>query len=398
MENDQTLKAIRYQRGSLTILDQLKLPEQSVFISIETVADAWKAIHTMSIRGIEKRRSNHWIDQIFVLFSGAPAIAVCGVLSVAVELYNSRAKFDSIESVQQFVTDQLNYLVTARPTAVNMADAAKTITGYLIPLSEKQNDLSSYIDELLKFIEAFLERDLADNRAIGRFGAEAIVQQYPDQKKLTILTHCNTGSLATVGFGTALGVIRQLAANNLLQLAYFTETRPYNQGSRLTAYELIHDRIPHTMICDNMAGLLMRTQPVHAVVVGADRVTANGDTANKIGTYQLAILAKHHKIPFYIAAPTTSIDLTKKTGQEIVIEQRPASEMTSIKGVNIAADGNYIVFFYFSFSSWIFDVGVQVWNPSFDVTPADLITGIITEHGVFKPEELEGKLLALKKN
>ena len=228
-----------------------------------------------------------------------------------------------------------------------MADAAKTITGYLILLSEKQNDLSSYINELLKFIEAFLERDLADNRAIGRFGAEAIVQQYPDQKKLTILTHCNTGSLATVGFGTALGVIRQLAANNLLQLAYFTETRPYNQGSRLTAYELVHDRIPHTMICDNMAGLLMRTQPVHAVVVGADRVTANGDTANKIGTYQLAILAKHHKIPFYIAAPTTSIDLTKKTGQEIVIEQRPASEMTSIKGVNIAADGNYIVFVFF---------------------------------------------------
>lgn len=274
------------------------------------------------------------------MFSGAPAIAVCGVLSVAIELYSSRAKFDSIESVQQFVIDQLNYLVTARPTAVNMADAAKTIIDYLIPLSEKQTDLSSYIDELLKFMEAFLERDLADNRAIGRFGAEAIVQKYPDQKKLTILTHCNTGSLATVGFGTALGVIRQLAANNLLELAYFTETRPYNQGSRLTAYELVHDRISHTMICDNMAGLLMRTQPVHAVVVGADRVTANGDTANKIGTYQLAILAKHHKIPFYIAAPTTSIDLTKKTGQEIVIEQRPASEMTSIKGVNIAADGN----------------------------------------------------------
>lgn len=323
MENDQTLKAIQYQRGTLSILDQLKLPEQSVYIPINTVDDAWKAIHTMSIRG-------------------APAIAVCGVLSLAVELFHSREKFDSILSVQQFVTDQLNYLITSRPTAVNMTDAAKTIIEYLSILNSKQDNLSLYIDELIEFIEKFLERDLADNRSIGRYGAQAIVQNHANVPKLNVLTHCNTGSLATVGFGTALGVIRQLAANNILQLAYFTETRPYNQGSRLTAYELVHDHIPHTMICDSMAGLLMRTEPIHAVVVGADRVTANGDTANKIGTYQLAILAKHHQIPFYVAAPTTSIDLTKKTGDEIVIEQRPSKEMTSIKGVNIAADGKLL--------------------------------------------------------
>ncbi|UJR23430.1 hypothetical protein I4U23_026435 [Adineta vaga] len=359
MSEDQTLKAIQYQRGSLEILDQLKLPDESIYISIKSVDDAWKAIHTMSIRG-------------------APAIAVCGVLSLAVDLHHSQSKFDSIASVQQYVTDQLNYLVTARPTAVNMSDAAKTIIDYLIPSSIKHQDLSAYIDDLIVFMEQFLKRDLADNRAIGRYGAEAISQTSTNAKKLTVLTHCNTGSLATVGFGTALGVIRQLAANDQLQLAYFTETRPYNQGSRLTAYELVHDRIPHTMICDSMAGLLMRTQPIHAVVVGADRVTANGDTANKIGTYQLAILAKHHQIPFYIAAPTTSIDLSKKTGDEIVIEQRPPKEMTSIKGINIAAEG------------------VQVWNPSFDITPAQLITGIITEHGVFKPAELEEKLLALQ--
>ena len=265
---------------------------------------------------------------------------MCGVLSVAVELFQSRSKFDSIAAVQQFVTEQLEYLITSRPTAVNMADAAKTIINHLTSSSNQQQNVSAYIDELLDFMEQFLERDLADNRAIGRHGAEAIAQNKTDTKKLTVLTHCNTGSLATVGFGTALGVIRQLAANDALQLAYFTETRPYNQGSRLTAYELVHDRIPHTMICDSMAGLLMRTQPIHAVVVGADRVTANGDTANKIGTYQLAILAKHHHIPFYVAAPTTSIDLTKKTGDEIVIEQRPANEMTSIKGLLIAAEGN----------------------------------------------------------
>ncbi|CAF1244820.1 unnamed protein product [Adineta ricciae] len=360
MTEDKTLKAIQYQRGSLEILDQLKLPDVSVYIPIQTVADAWKAIHTMSIRG-------------------APAIAVCGVLSLAVDLHHSRSKFESIASVQQYVIDELNYLVTARPTAVNMTDAAKTIIDYLIPLSAKHQSIAEYIDELIVFIEQFLERDLADNRAIGRHGAEQIRLTTANPKKLTILTHCNTGSLATVGFGTALGVIRQLAANGDLQTAYFTETRPYNQGSRLTAYELVHDHIPHTMICDSMAGLLMRTQPVHGVVVGADRVTANGDTANKIGTYQLAILAKYHQIPFYVAAPTTSIDLTKRTGDEIVIEQRPSKEMTSIKGVNIAAEG------------------VQVWNPAFDVTPAQLITGIITEHGVFKPDELEERLLALQK-
>ena len=230
--------------------------------------------------------------------------------------------------------------MTARPTAVNMADATKTIIDYSISLVEKQNQLDIFVDEILKFMEKYLENDLSDNRSIGRFGAEAIRRYHPNIEKLTVLTHCNTGSLATVGFGTALGVIRQLLTENSLELAYFTETRPYNQGSRLTAYEMVHDRIPHTMICDSMAGLLMRTRRVHAVVVGADRVTANGDTANKIGTYQLAILSKYHNIPFYIAAPTTSIDLKKRTGDEIIIEERPAKEMTTIKGVKIAADGN----------------------------------------------------------
>jgi methylthioribose-1-phosphate isomerase len=260
-------------------------------------------------------------------------------LSVAVELHNSRSKFDSISSVLQFVTDQLNYLITARPTAVNMTNVAKKIIDYLIPLNNKQQNLNFYIDELLDFMEEFLQHDLTNNRSIGQYGAEIISQHISNKKKLTILTHCNTGSLATVGFGTALGIIRQLASNNILQLVYFTETRPYNQGSRLTAYELVHDRIPHTMICDSMVGLLMRTQLIHAVIVGADHVTANGDTASKIGTYQLAILAKYHQIPFYVAAPTTSIDLMKRTGHEIIIEQRPSSEMTTIKGINIAAEG-----------------------------------------------------------
>lgn len=224
-----------------------------------------------------------------------------------------------------------------------MADATKTIIDHLKVLETKQNQLTSFIDELIQFIEEFLRRDISDNRSIGRFGAEAMRLYHPNVEKLTVLTHCNTGSLATVGFGTALGVIRQLLSENALELAYFTETRPYNQGSRLTAYEMVYDRIPHTMICDSMAGLLMRTRSIHAVVVGADRVTANGDTANKIGTYQLAILANYHKIPFYIAAPTTSIDLKKRTGEEIVIEQRPAHEMITFKGVNISVESECIL-------------------------------------------------------
>ena len=321
------------------------------------------------------------LKKCFSFFSkGASAIAICGVLSVAVELHNSRSKFDSISSILQFVTDQLNYLITARPTAVNMTDAAKRIIDYLIPLNNKQQNLTLYINELLYFIEQFLQRDLTDNHSISKYGVEIIYQSNSNKKKLTVLTHGNTGSLASAGCGTALGIIRQLAANNLLQLVYFTETRPYNQGSRLTAYELVNDRIPHTMICDSMAGLLMHTQPINAVIVGADRITANGDTASKIGTYQLAILAKHHQIPFYVAASTSSIDLNKKTGHEIVIEQRPSSEMTTFKGMNIAAEG------------------VNVWNPTFDITPAQLITSIITEHGVFKPDELEEKLSILQRS
>lgn len=223
-----------------------------------------------------------------------------------------------------------------------MINIAKRIIDYLIPLNNKQQNLNFFIDELLDFMEGFLRYDLSDSQLISQYGAELLSQYILNRKKLNILTHCNTGSLATVSCGTALGIIRQLAINNLLQLVYFTETRPYNQGSRLTAYELLHDRIPHTMICDSMVGLLMQTQSIHAVIVGADRVTANGDTANKIGTYQLAILAKYHEIPFYIAASTTSIDLMKRTGNQIIIEQRPSSEMTTIKGMNIAAEGKNI--------------------------------------------------------
>lgn len=224
---------------------------------------------------------------------------------------------------------------------------------------------------MISAIEKMLESDLSDNIKIGEFGAKEILGQIVGDGKVKVLTHCNTGSLATSGYGTALGVIRKIHSLDKLELAYCTETRPYNQGSRLTAYELVHDNIPATLICDNMVAALMKAESLAAVVMGADRVAANGDTANKIGTYQIALLANHHSVPFYIAAPFTTIDFQTKTGNEIVIEERSEEEVTKINGVRIAAPG------------------IKCWNPAFDVTSASLITGIITERGVFKPEELQ---------
>ncbi|RLU21791.1 hypothetical protein DMN91_006167 [Ooceraea biroi] len=205
-------------------------------------------------------------------------------------------------------------------------------------------------------------QDVADNIAIGDLGAHDILYNVPKDSVIRILTHCNTGSLATAGYGTALGVIRSLHKMGKLERVYCTETRPYNQGARLTAYELVHDKIPATLICDDMVAAALRKKQITAVVVGADRVAANGDTANKIGTYQ---------IPFYVAAPRTSIDLTMPSGDDMVIEERPVREMTHINGRRVAAKD------------------IDCWNPAFDVTPASLITGIITDIGVFKPEDLK---------
>jgi len=207
---------------------------------------------------------------------------------------------------------------------------------------------------------------------VGKFGADDIIKRCGHENKVTVLTHCNTGSLATAGYGTALGIIRNLQERGKLERAYFTETRPYNQGARLTGFEMVHDNIPATLICDSMVGALMKTKRIDAVVTGADRGTLNGDVANKIGTYGLAVLAQYHRVPFYIAMPTTSYDPTLKSGDDIRIEERPAVELLEVGGTRIAAPG------------------VECWNPAFDVTPAELITGgIVTEFGVFEAKRLK---------
>lgn len=352
-----TLEAIRYRSGSLQILNQLLLPRETVYDEIRSVRDGYEAIKSMKVRG-------------------APAIAIVGCLSLAVELRAGAGAEDLVS----FVRDSLCHLTSARPTAVNMGRAARELMEFTENESMEKNT-EQLRDSVIGWIEEMLERDVNDNKKIGNYGAQHILSGVP-RDSVTILTHCNTGSLATAGYGTALGVVRSLHMLGRLKRLYCTETRPYNQGARLTAYEAVAEGFPATLITDSMAALAMREKSITAVVVGADRVVANGDTANKVGTYQLAIAAKHHGIPFYVAAPSTSCDLSLESGRDIVIEERPAEELTSINGVPVAAPG------------------IDVWNPAFDVTPHQLITGgIITELGVFLPSELQaaltGRLTAL---
>nr|CAB3263949.1 methylthioribose-1-phosphate isomerase-like [Phallusia mammillata] len=345
-----TLEAIKYHAGSLQILDQLLLPHKSHFVDIRCVEDGWKAIKTMQVRG-------------------APAIAIVGCLSFAVEL--KKKKFETIQELTEFSNKSLNYLVTARPTAVNMSKSAKMLSAMLS--SSKCDDVEELKQGIIDHIEDMLDKDIQDNKDLSNYAAEHIQSTCNKSNDgYTILTHCNTGFLATAGYGTALGVVRSLHKEGLLDHVYCTETRPYNQGARLTAYELVHDELPSTLIADSMVAVLMKTRKISAVVVGADRVAVNGDVANKIGTYQIAVLAKHHNVPFYVAAPVTCHDDIIQDGNDITIEERPADELTMVSGVRVAAKG------------------INCWNPAFDVTPAKLITGgIATELGVFAADEVK---------
>ncbi|KAI9469983.1 MAG: S-methyl-5-thioribose-1-phosphate isomerase [Benjaminiella poitrasii] len=357
-EQNRTLEAIKYSRGDLRILNQLVLPHETIYETIVNVQDGHAAIKTMKTRG-------------------APAIAIVAALSLAVDV-NERSKngeFTTVDQVVRFLHESLEYLKTSRPTAVNLFDAAAKLSKLIDTTDQTAQDPITIVNAYIAAAEQMLIDDVNDNKNIGRFGAEYIMNNVKNKEEICVLTHCNTGSLATAGWGTALGIIRDLHATHKLQHAYCTETRPYNQGSRLTAYELIYENIPATLICDNMASALLKQNPnVQAIVVGADRVAANGDTANKIGTYQLAITAKYHGILFIVAAPSTSIDLNTKSGDAIVIEQRPAEELVTVAGIRVEDKVPTCV------RTAAENIGV--WNPSFDVTPACLISAIVTEKGV----------------
>ncbi len=333
---------VEWKNGAVRLLDQSRLPESIEFIDCrdyQTVADA---IRTLKVRG-------------------APAIGVTAAMGVALAAQTITAT--DYPTFSQTVLAICDELEATRPTAVNLFWAIGRMRQKLE--SVQGQAVSTIKQVLMSESQVILEEDITLCKTMGRHGAGLI------QDGQTILTHCNAGSLATAGYGTALGVIRAAWEQGKKINVIADETRPVLQGARLTAWELMQDQIPVTLITDNMAGSLMKQGKIQLCVVGADRIAANGDVANKIGTYSVAVLAKAHHIPFYVAAPYSTIDLNTKTGDDIPIEQRNPAEVTTIHGSHPVAPKN-----------------VAVYNPAFDVTPAELITGIITERGVFKPGEI----------
>jgi methylthioribose-1-phosphate isomerase len=311
-----------------------------VYVRCRTAAEVAKAIKTMVIRG-------------------APAIGVAAAMGIALGMRKSAVTGTQKFAAEFFKTCEL--MAGTRPTAVNLFWAIDRMKRSFASAVENGASVDQIKDRLDAEAQAIHDEDVASCRAMGAFGAEVV----PADAR--ILTHCNAGALATAGYGTALGVIRGAVEAGKQVAVFADETRPFLQGARLTAWELVRDNIPTTVITDNMAGALMQQGRVNFVVVGADRIAANGDTANKIGTYGVAVLAREHQIPFYVAAPLSTIDLKTPDGSAIPIEERSAREVTHVGGAQLAPDG------------------AAVWNPAFDVTPHALIAGIITEKGIFRP-------------
>ena len=344
-----SLESIKYDKGgvSLAVIDQLKLPTELAYVPVSTAEAAWTVIRTMQVRG-------------------APLIAIVAALGLAVHVNAEKDTFKQVAQLKSFLLEKIDYLRTSRPTAVNLFVATDELKALVLKVADAPGTtVKSLVSAYIQAAEEIWIKDVATNKNIGDIGAKRILE-ITGKDKLKVLTICNTGSLATAGYGTALGVIRSLHAMGKLEQVYACETRPYNQGARLTAFEIVSDRLPGTLIGDSMASYLMATRGIDCVVVGADRCAANGDTANKIGTYQLAIAAKYHKVPFFPAVPTTTFDLSIPNGSSIHVELRPSNEMTTIFGKNIAPES------------------IDAWNPAFDVTPCSLITGLITELGVIE--------------
>ena len=320
------------------MLDQRLLPSQEVYLMLRSYEEVAEAIKKMVVRG-------------------APAIGVSAAMGIALGASQSvGTSIADLEDDFQYICDEMG---KTRPTAVNLFWAIERMRATFRRAKSTITDVEELKKVLIAEALAIFEEDMAANRAIGRFGGPLI----PDGA--TVLTHCNAGALATAGdYGTALGVIRGARDAGKKIAVIADETRPFLQGVRLTAWELAKDDIPVTVITDNMAGHVMKSGKVDAVVVGADRIAANGDTANKIGTYMVAVLAREHNIPFYVAAPLTTIDMTLKSGDEIPIEERDPREVTHIREHQLAPDG------------------IDVHNPAFDVTPNHLIAAIITDKGV----------------
>jgi methylthioribose-1-phosphate isomerase len=345
------LPTIVREADAVVMIDQRKLPAQEVYVRCKTAGDVARAIKTMIIRG-------------------APAIGVAAAMGVALAMRKSAAT-----GTQRFATEfskACDLMAGTRPTAVNLFWAIERMKRAFATGAEAGESVDQIKDRLDRESQAIHDDDVASCRAIGAFGAEVV----PSSAR--VLTHCNAGALATAGYGTALGVIRGAVEAGKQVTVFADETRPFFQGARLTAWELVREGIETTVITDNMAGALMREGRVNFVIVGADRIAANGDTANKIGTYTVAILAREHGIPFYVAAPVSTVDLNMPDGSKIPIEERKREEVTAVAGAQLAPEG------------------ALVWNPAFDVTPHHLIAGIITDRGILRPPYVESLKLAME--
>ena len=334
------IPTLEWTDEGVRFLDQTRLPLEESYVLAKSYEDVADVIKTMVVRG-------------------APAIGVSAAMGVALGAKNSAAK--TVDALASDVTEMSRVLAATRPTAVNLFWAIERMRLRFEALrSEPGATLEAIKSGLIAEAQAMYDEDIAACRAMGDFGAELMPEEGG------VLTHCNAGALATCGYGTALGVIRSAVAQGRQLIVYADETRPFLQGARLTAWELMHDGIPTKIICDNMAASRMRLGKIKAVVVGADRIAANGDVANKVGTYGVAVLAKEHGIPFYVAAPWSTIDLNTPAGDAIPIEERAAVEVTHHGGKQLTPHG----------------VGIE--NPAFDVTPAKYVTAIITERGVLR--------------
>ena len=332
------IKTVEYLDGVVRMIDQTRLPLEKVFVDCKSIDDVANAIKTMVIRG-------------------APAIGVSAAMGVSLGAESINA--DNFDAFYSQLEDKCIPLANSRPTAVNLAwgiERMKRVAreSRLLSIPELKKKLKQEALDICK-------EDIESNMAMGNFGQTLI------NDGSTVLTHCNAGALATAGFGTALGVIRAAikAGKKIDVLA--DETRPFLQGARLTVWELMEDNIPVKLITDNMSGFFMKNNQVDAVVVGSDRIAGNGDVANKIGTYMVAVLAQKHQIPFYVAAPISTLDLSLDSGEEIPIEQRSEDEVISLNNKRITPEG------------------ASAAHPAFDITPNDLVTAIITDKGIAKP-------------
>jgi len=337
------IPTLEWKGAILRMLDQTRLPGEIRYIDCPDVETVAKGIRELWVRG-------------------APAIGIAAAYGVVLGAQRSTAR--TFEAFYHDVETVSRDLAATRPTAVNLFWALERMKK--LARDSRSRALKEIKELLLAEAHSILDEDIRQNRSIGKHGSALIAEGSG------ILTHCNAGSLATGGYGTALGVIRRAWEENKKVHVFADETRPVLQGARLTAWELMQDGIPVTLITDNMAGYIMQKGVIQLCIVGADRIAANGDTANKIGTYSIAILAKAHDLPFYVAAPISTIDFSLSSGEQIPIEERDSKEVTHILGRTRIAPDN-----------------VPVANPAFDVTPARFISAIITEKGVFPPHELK---------